>query len=590
MAVEPSNLFPAPADLTTAEVTVEILEQMETEGVTEFDALHGLQEYTPEQITRAMMLRTDLDRVKAELSARRVRANTEAAQAKLKAQRQMAELNAAIHGMPEGTPEAAVTTAQESARDEAIAAAAARGVTAAVVKLLGERRGATLGQANLATLGQTAQTAPKPKAPEQRLAITAAANGQDIPSLEALGQEFTRSAQSIPVTRLGREAPAHPVAKIRNDFTHTVDNRMSPGEIEEIWRNLVNRDTSQALVAGGGWCAPSEIMYGFFNIADSDGLIDLPTVGVSRGGIKFPVSPAIGDVFFQDVGSNPASGMGGFAFSFSNATDPWLWTESDDQATVTGSVNKPTLRVPCPSFSEVRLEAYGLTVTAGNLTDSAYPESTQNFIRLLRMAYAHAINGRLISLMDAASTSATAFTDTTSSAAPHIFNAVALAATDYRARYAMRTDAVLECVMPYWVKEVIRADLGWKPGIDSTELLSVMDSQIDGFFTARAVRVQWVNDYQVRGSGQFGNSSTMVAWPTTANFLLYAAGTFLHGTGLTLDLGVVRDSVLNAENDFTAAWAEEAHLVAMVGHASRKYAVGFTVTGNAGGAVTTTKL
>jgi hypothetical protein len=71
--------------------------------------------------------------------------------------------------------------------------------------------------------------------------------------------------------------------------------------------------------------------------------------------------------------------------------------------------------------------------------------------------------------------------------------------------------------------------------------------------------------------------------------MMYAAGTFIHGTGLTLDLGVVRDSVLNAENDFTAAWAEEAHLVAKVGHESRQYTVAFQnstdlPTATAGGA------
>ena len=76
-------------------------------------------------------------------------------------------------------------------------------------------------------------------------------------------------------------------------------------------------------------------------------------------------------------------------------------------------------------------------------------------------------------------------------------------------------------------------------------------------------------------------------WPGTVNFLMYAAGTFLHGTGLQLDLGVIRDSVLNAENDYTALWAEECHLIALVGHAARKYTVAFNVSGQAGGAVAT---
>lgn len=588
---EKSGKFPAPDDLTT--LTLDVLRELETTGVAEFDSIHSRQEYAPEDVAYAMQLRTDLDRVKAELSARKVREETLAAQAKLQAERTMAELRDGIHGPATGTPEEkALRTVQDQDFAEKVAAATASGTLKTLLEFIGSRPAGTNGdlvrQVKMASLGDTAAHLPESarKAPEARLAITASGTGQDVPGLEALAALFTEKAQSLPATTVGRDAARYPVAKIRNEFTHTVDERTNPAEIEELWRSMVD-EGAPALVAGGGWCAPSEQMYNFFNIADMDGQVDLPTVGVTRGGIKFPVSPAIGDVFFQSAGSNPASGFGGFAFAFSNASDPWLWTESDDIATVTGSVNKPTLRVPCPSFNEVRLEAYGLTVTAGNLADSAYPEATQNFIRLLRMAYAHAINARKLSLMDTLSGSATTIgAITTDPAAPRIFNSVALAATDYRARYAMRTDAVLEVIMPYWVKEVIRADLAYKQGINSTELLAVVDAQINAFFTARSVRVQWVNDYQVRGASQFGNATNLTTWPTTVNFLVYAAGTFLHGTGLSLDLGVVRDSVLNAENDHTAAWAEEAHLVAMVGHASRKYTCAFQVNGASGGGTT----
>ena len=70
--------------------------------------------------------------------------------------------------------------------------------------------------------------------------------------------------------------------------------------------------------------------------------------------------------------------------------------------------------------------------------------------------------------------------------------------------------------------------------------------------------------------------------------LLYAAGTFLHGNGMSLDLGVVRDSVLNETNDHTAAWSEEAHLIAKVGHESRRYTVGFNVNGSTSALLTGT--
>lgn len=583
---EKSDKFPAPEDLTV--VSDDDLQALETEGVEEFDKVHSLTDYTPDMVTYAMTLREDLDRIKAELSARKVRADQQAAAAKTRAERQMAELQEAVHGPAEGTPEGTVEHAKITAeREDAIAAAAAKGAAAAIVQVLAESRGGGLNLSEasaraVASLSATRQAAPKPKAPTAKLAITAAGSGADVTDMAHLGNLFVEKAQGSPVTAIGRDAPRYPVAKIRNDHAFTADSRTNPYEVLDAWQEMVqNHGNAQSLVAAGGWCAPNEILYDFFNIAGMPRTIDLPTIGVTRGGIQFPVSPAIGDVFFQAGGSNPASGFGGFAFTFGNTSDPWLWSETDDILTVTGSVNKPTLRVPCSTFSSQRLEAYGLTVTAGNLTDSAYPEQTQNFLRLIRAAYAHAINARLISLMVAASASPVSLGTAANAAVPQIVNACGLAATDYRTRYAMDEDAVLEVVFPFWLLEAMRSDLGYKPGITDPSLMAVADATIMGLFTSRNVRPQFVSDWQVRATGLPGVATNDLAvWPTAVTFMLYAAGTFVHGQGMSLDLGVVRDSVLNAENDFTAAWAEETHLIALVGHASRRYTLAFNVGGN----------
>jgi hypothetical protein len=53
---------------------------------------------------------------------------------------------------------------------------------------------------------------------------------------------------------------------------------------------------------------------------------------------------------------------------------------------------------------------------------------------------------------------------------------------------------------------------------------------------------------------------------------------------MTLDLGVVRDSTLNATNDFTAAWMEECHLIAQFGHEVRQYTTTICPSGVTGAA------
>lgn len=568
------ELFSAPPDLTL--VNDGDLRGLEAQGVSEFDRINAIEDVTPERVQYASRLTSDLDRIRAELAARDTRSQRLAEQERVRNADQMSALQSRVHGQQ--AKAAAGDAASDAVSAEGIATAVAESVTAALMRVVGDK--STRARA---TLSETARVAPDPQLPSPKLSITASVDipgvspGNSLPSLDSLGDAFSRKARALPVTRFGSTENGHTVATIKNTFDHTVDDRTSPAQVGDLIQHLLRPEAKSALVAGGGWCAPSEVRYDFFNIACEDGLIDLPTFGVTRGGIRFPVSPSLADA----IGSNA---FGGFAVPFSNSSVPFLWTEADDILTVTGSPNKPCIRVPCPDFDEERLECYGICLTAGNLTDDAYPEATQNTLRLLMSAHAHAMNARLIALMVAASSAPIATGEfagggTPATAKPafqQILSGIDLGATDYRARYGMCIDDVLEVVAPYWLRNVIRADLAWRTGVD---LLSVDDSEINRFFTDRNLRVQWVNDWQVRGAGQFGNATPMTAWPTTVDVMIYAAGTFLHGNGMSLDLGVIRDSVLNAENDFTAAWSEECHLIARVGHESRQYRITFSVMG-----------
>jgi len=579
------ELVTVPQDLTL--LSDQDLDTLQVNAVAEFDRINGDENVTPDAVQYQLNLANDIDRIRAEVAGRAARATQTAEQERARLIEQRANLQTRVHGATEGgdnelgdgnRPAAVVDV-------EAIARASAEGATAALVAALGERRGLdanAISKRATATLSEARRHIPAPAIPTPRLAVTAGvdipgvARGAEMTSLDDLVSAFQRAAKGAPVTRdgIGQERL---VATINNQFEHTVDDRTSPAQMEELINYLRRPEKMNSLVAGGGWCAPSEIRYEFFNVACNDGLIDLPTVGVTRGGLRFPVSPSIADAFLNGAGATV--GMAGFAKpGFDYTSDPWLWTETTDISAVTGNPTKPTMRVPCPSFTDARLECYGITLTAGNLTDDAYPESTANTLKLLLSAWEHAQNARIISQMVAlSSTAITGIGSATKPVYNTVLSGIDLGATDYRAKYGMCDADVLEVVAPYWVKDLITADLAWRTKV---ELLSVTDAQINGYFADRNLSVQWVNDWQVRGSGQFGNVTTpMTAWPTSAQFMVFAAGTFIKGNGLTLDLGVVRDSVLNAANDFTAAWSEECHLVAKVGHESRLYTLAFGVGG-----------
>lgn len=441
--------------------------------------------------------------------------------------------------------------------------------------------------------------APQQMPAQEQLAITASVGlpgrfeaGSRLASVRELGDVVENRARSMGDAagrRRGSRAPAVPhtqfreayggvqVASIANRFDAVFGEDSSQEAVVAYMERLQGNRAAAAfetMVAGGGWCAPSQNRYEFFNIASECGMIDLPTFGVERGGINFPVSPSLADTFTPALPWYSA---------FSNATVPWLWTETDDILTVTGSTNKPCIRVPCSSMTNVRLECYGICLTAGNLADNAWPEATRNFLRLLMSAHYHASNGRYISqIQTLAGTVITGCGAAGTGAAAPLLNTAELAAQDYRARYGMCGTDVLEVILPEWAKGVVRADLAKRTGV--SDFMAVTDAQIAAWFDVRNIRVQFVQDWQVRAASFPGASTAITRYPPFVNFLIYAAGTVVRGNGMSLDLGVVRDSTLNAENDFTAAWSEECHLIAQFGHLIRNYQVAICTDGTTGAA------
>lgn len=347
-----------------------------------------------------------------------------------------------------------------------------------------------------------------------------------------------------------------PVATVNREFSFNLSNRSTKQEIDAVLKEALN---PQILTAAGGWCAPSTISYDFYNIIAEGGLLDLPTVGITRGGLQFPTSPSFGDV----IG------------------DIWTWTETQDIAAVTGTAQsgiKPCFRATCPAYTNVRLSCDGLCLTMGNLMNDAFPELVANQMRLLFAAQAHYTNGRIIASLVAGSTAVVMPSVTGHGLTAPLLEAIELHVEDYRIKFRMEPDAILECVLPTWIRPMMRADLS-KRTVADIDFLGVRDEELMGWFDERDIRAQFVQDYQTGAPGQLGQVTPSTAWPLTVDFILYAAGTWLRGNGMRLDLGVIRDSNLNQTNDFTAAWMEECWLTAKVGHESRVVTVPICANG-----------
>lgn len=542
-----------PEDLTG--IGDQELETMEGELLATFDAIRsGTEQLSADNLSELETIGTAVKRVRAEVGRREKERQEYAARAEALA----AELAGDTDETTEETEEAETVTAGS---EEVITPDAVTPPPTPVVQVTAATAPLVIRRPRLnVPLSQVRRLAPDPElAPQQAAMVLVAPDvpnfsaGSPLDDLDRLTEAVHRRAKM-----LGNPSGQVSVATIRKEYPIVLDREAAP---EKIWDIMRRAADPQNLVAAGGWCAPSSIIYDFFNIACDDGILDVPTVGIERGGIRFPVSPSISDAL----------------------SNIWLWTESDDISAATGGGQKPCVRVPCPTFNEERLDCHGLCITAGNLTESAYPEVIRNYLRLVMSAHRHVINQRIIA--DIVSQSTSVSIPATGSSNPitaGLLGAVDLQAVDYREKYRMCEGDILEVVLPRWSKGAMRSDLARRTGVEN--FLAVSDAQLNSYFDERNVRVQYVTDWQVGSAGLPGQVTPINNWPSSVDFLIMAAGTYVVGNGLDLELGVVRDSVLNSKNDHTAAWTEECKLVAKIGHESRKVTVPFCVNGTTGAA------
>lgn len=548
------NILSLPEDITA--LSVEDLDAFDAAARTRFTELHTSEPVElATQVAEADEMRqlaTDIKRVKLE-KARRVEAAATAVKNRNDAKKTMDELIA----------DEQVETADET--DETDATLAKRSGGAKV-----EPR--PMGRFKNPSLADAQRQAPASEAPPRAESVLIASAdipgfvaGSQLGGMENLVEAMTARARHMPITQKGDDAPRIPIASLMREHKYTLGLDSSLADFNEVMTAAANPDI---MVAAGGWCSPSEISYDFFNIVCEDGALDLPTVGINRGGIRWPTSPSFADVV-----------LGGAL---------WTWTEAQDIAAVTGTAQSGTKtcgRVPCPGFNEERLHCDGICLTVGNLTQDAYPELIANHTRLVMASHFHKINRARIDEVRALSAAFTVTNGTLGEGAvAPVLGSMELQAIDYRDRYSMCQDAVLEVIAPRWLRGVLRSDLRKRMG-SGTDMLSVTDAYLMSLFDAINVRIQWVNDYQVRTAGFPGVPDTLpTAWPTTVEFMMYAPGTVVLGQGMRLDLGIIRDSILNETNDHTAEWMEECWLIFNPGHEVRRITVNICPDGTTGAA------
>jgi hypothetical protein len=360
--------------------------------------------------------------------------------------------------------------------------------------------------------------------------VTAAADvsgfsaGQELDSLDEVGKALLNRMRAMPQHSVPNTRLQFGAAVIKKQF----ESDLMQGSVDD-W-GLVNyagtesRLPGGSLTAAGGWCAPSETLYDLMSYESTDGLLNVPEFQVSRGGIRYTPGPDFSDFY-----------TGGFDLT---------------EAQVEGGTQKTCDEVPCPAFSEVRMDAVGVCITAPLLTNSAYPELVRRYIEGSLVAHQHRLNEKLIAEMQTAA--GTPIAVPTNSTLLFNMDHIEWQATSMRYAYRLPVSSTIEVVAPLWLKPLVRAELARRTGV---EAWSVTDQQINSYFTVRNLSVQFVY-----GLDDLSSYPAIEDVPATASVLMYPGGTWVRGSSDVINIDAVYDSTNLKSNLFTAIFVEEGFL------------------------------
>lgn len=479
---------------------------------------------------------------------------------------------------------------------------------------------------------------PRNEPPEGSVTITAAA---DVPGF-GIGQPI-RTVEDVAAALLARHAqlgagrggPDDRVPVVRFTINRPPERTLSSRDAIDVTEAKIKRFPREgtALTAAGGLCAPTVGYYDQMVLAEAiEPVADfLPTFTADRGGIRFNPPPKMPQITSgvgivtaaQDAGGAGGPGVVQFtdaattngsatitsataAFTFSdvgrpitgagipasttiasvtNATTAVL--SQTATATATGvTINitrgfKSTFHVTCPGIIEVVVQSIFSSIEFGNFLGRSFPEQVTAWTKLMAALHARVSETALLDSLAANSLAVTSAGLV--GAGREILVRLGQAAMGYRNRNRMLPTATLDCLLPSIALDLVRADLTRSSAVNP-DTLAVTDGQIQAWLAARNLRVGWYLDSKTGGNqiiaAQTGAGAVLNQFPTTIFAYVYSPGSFLRLDAGTLDLGLVRDSTLNANNNFRV-FTEIFENVAFVGVESLEVAMTLCADGSA---------
>ena len=375
--------------------------------------------------------------------------------------------------------------------------------------------------------------------------------GREFTDIEELGQELADTLQSMPRdgANRGRVIVASSQANYPEERKLTGDADDNSRKIEAVTRRSAQKyDRSGALVATGGICAPVNVDYADPTWLTADRPIKdgLPSFEATRGGIVYVEPPDIAE--------------------WEGATS--IWTEATDLAP--GGETKPIKSIACGSEVKVFLEAVPTRIGVGNMLGRFAPEQLAANTEVAFGASARVAEENLLNLIEGVCVKKLE-TAQELGATRDLFSNIAFAVASYRNIHRIPESQTFTAILPVMAKELIRADLLREQAHDNSSSFNVWmvtDEMIDALFSQYHINVIWHLDGQKEPTSKNYESQYAVgthvaegkkideifpakAWETKGLvWYFFPEGVVQFLDGGRLDLGVVRDSTLDATNDY----------------------------------------
>lgn len=397
-------------------------------------------------------------------------------------------------------------------------------------------------------------------------------SGSVIPTPRALGQAILDRRKSMDRTYGGDGEQALVASIVTSDWyddSRTLasgDTEGNRNKVETIVASLQSPDA--ALVAAGGLYGPVDTSWDIYELGETLGRPvkdSLPAFKADRGGLRFMTPPVLADL--------------------AGAVSVWTMEDDIEAADPLSDKEKPCIRVNAGTEVTVYLEAQPLCLTFGNMGARAYPELVERHISLAMVHQARFAESRLLKRIGDLSVPVTAAAQL--GAARDLLVQLDQATAAMRNRHRLDPEAPLRAIFPVWFKNALRADLVKQlPGDGQDAALSLADATIDSWFAERKVSVTWALDSISSQYFAEQTAGALVAFPANVVWYLFPEGTFLFLEEANLDLGIVRDSTLNATNDYKM-FVETFENVAKVGVESLVVTSALKIAGASAGTVNT---